>query len=421
MRRVRDEQGWALVTAMVLMTVMLGVGLAALSFVDRQQTAGADERRGESRFNVTEAVLNAQAFQLSRDWPRDTTTAFVGCADVPLDGGVPADERCTVPATLRAELDAGEATGATFSTRISDNVGANALFYDPRNVPPRTAAGAVLLAHDRGGPEDANIPDGQIWVEARVRLGSSIRRIVGLVRVAQRPVSFPSRALVAGRLGIDPNGNKVVINTQGDASQPTGVALRCTPAEADCLTNGLRDDRKTQMFPRAIDPQPYPDDPILSQQSLDALREAAEASGTYYTSCPASLPTQGDLVVYIEQGPCEYGASGTAHTYERPGVLVIGDGSITFRGNYTYNGTVYARNRSGSSDFLVNLIGSARINGAVLIDGDAGFYVHDMGALLLYNQNVNRERLIAGEGNVVRSTWRELQSCRVEDQTCSLP
>jgi hypothetical protein len=409
-RRVRDEQGWALVTALVLMTVMLGVGLAALSFVDRQQVAGAEERRGESRFNVTEAVLNAQAFQLSRNWPRDTTTAFAGCADVPLDGAGLADRRCTVPTTLRAELDDGEATGATFSTRISDNVGANALYYDPANVPAPTDAAATLLAQDRGGPDGATTPDGQIWVEASTRLGGRTRRIVGLVRVAQRPVSFPSRALVAGRLGIDPNGNKVVINTQGDASQPTGVALRCSPSEADCLTDGLRDDRKTQMFPNAIDPQPYPNDPVLSQESLDALRDAAESAGTYYESCPPSLPTAGNVVVYIKQGPCVYGASETAHTVEQPGVLVVEDGSVTFRGNYTYNGTVYARNRSGSRDYLVNLLGSARINGAVLIDGMAGFYVHDMGALLIYNTNVNRERLVAGEGNVVRSTWRELPS-----------
>ena len=54
--------------ASFLMTMMLGVGLAAYSVVDTQQVETMHERQRESSFNLAEASLNSQSYVLSRRW-----------------------------------------------------------------------------------------------------------------------------------------------------------------------------------------------------------------------------------------------------------------------------------------------------------------------------------------------------------------
>src|SRR5690349_15627465 len=70
MRRAGNEEGFAVVTAVVLLTVIMGLGLGLLLFTDSQQKASTREQASEAAFNVAEAALNAQVGQLSRKWPQ---------------------------------------------------------------------------------------------------------------------------------------------------------------------------------------------------------------------------------------------------------------------------------------------------------------------------------------------------------------
>src|SRR4051794_5141805 len=76
MTRARDEQGFALITAIILLTILLGLGAALLTFTDNQQSASLREQASESSFNVSEASLNAQVGQLSRAWPAKESEAY---------------------------------------------------------------------------------------------------------------------------------------------------------------------------------------------------------------------------------------------------------------------------------------------------------------------------------------------------------
>src|SRR6266702_167877 len=69
MRHVRDEQGFVLASAIILLMVIMGLGLGLLLFTDNQQKASAREQASELSFNVAEAGLNAQIGQVSRAWP----------------------------------------------------------------------------------------------------------------------------------------------------------------------------------------------------------------------------------------------------------------------------------------------------------------------------------------------------------------
>ena len=63
------EDGWVLVSAIVLMAIMLTVGLASFAFVDTGQKRSAESRERESSLSLAEASLYAQGFALTRNWP----------------------------------------------------------------------------------------------------------------------------------------------------------------------------------------------------------------------------------------------------------------------------------------------------------------------------------------------------------------
>ncbi len=54
-RLLHREDGWALVTAVIVMSLMIGVGLASYAYVDTQVEQSANERTRESSFNYAEA------------------------------------------------------------------------------------------------------------------------------------------------------------------------------------------------------------------------------------------------------------------------------------------------------------------------------------------------------------------------------
>ena len=74
--RLRCEDGYAIPIAIMLMAIMLVFGLAALGFVDRETESSRVERTHEARLNLTEGVLAAQIFQLSRGWPSASREAL---------------------------------------------------------------------------------------------------------------------------------------------------------------------------------------------------------------------------------------------------------------------------------------------------------------------------------------------------------
>ena len=61
------EDGWVLVSAIVLMAIMLTVGLASFAFVDTGQKRSRESRERESSLSLAEAALYAQGFALTQE------------------------------------------------------------------------------------------------------------------------------------------------------------------------------------------------------------------------------------------------------------------------------------------------------------------------------------------------------------------
>ena len=76
-RTPHREDGWVLVSAIVLMAIMLTVGLAAFAFVDTGQKRSRESRERESALSLAEGALYAQGFALTKNWP-NTNNALTG-------------------------------------------------------------------------------------------------------------------------------------------------------------------------------------------------------------------------------------------------------------------------------------------------------------------------------------------------------
>ncbi|NLT07747.1 MAG: hypothetical protein GXY03_15780, partial [Solirubrobacterales bacterium] len=182
-RRLRDEQdGNVLVIAVTMVALMLVIGASTLATVDTQTDVTKRERQHESSFNLAEGVLNAQTFVLAR-----LGTGGAGTSQFPDEcNQALAIALCPDPVQVArsyseaAQNDYDPAT--TWRTRVRDNPidpsNPSVTFYDPVAV-------AAAPRYDANG-------DRQLWVSAEATVRGRTREIVALIRVEDRPVTFPT-------------------------------------------------------------------------------------------------------------------------------------------------------------------------------------------------------------------------------------
>lgn len=206
------EEGYVLLTSVVLLSLMLMLAMALMSTVDVQTGESRKQRVRETAFNLAEAGLNAQIFSLARDWPGAgaALTPYPTCS-----AGVLLS-RCPSTAQITQLIPTADTTGASWQTIVRDNgSSATANFYSDALVTAQPAY-------------DAN-NDGQLWVRSTATAQGKSRTVVALVRAEQEEEDIPHSALLTGRLDISNMGNKILIDGSAGGGSATAV-VRCVPA-----------------------------------------------------------------------------------------------------------------------------------------------------------------------------------------------
>ncbi len=367
----RDEQGFALVAAIVLLTVIMGLGLGLLLFTDSQQKASASEQASESAFNLAEAALNAQVGQLSRRWPSTkeigeefptctptTSTSTNGCPSTArMNVGYPAAGSTSCPAGTAKDAWGSPLTNQ-WTTYVREDLGGSPNFES---------------AKEREAPGWDEKKTGKLWVRSVGVVQCKVVSLVTLVSRQEVTVSFPENAATANWFETSNKGNKTIVNTKGPKASKSGkVSMRCKGFKntEECEK---WDQSKEQVSPNTTGAGGSPS-PTLSATQLEALKQQAESAGTYYSpgKCPESPEAAGGLPAYVE-GPCELSyTKGTGNSEESPGFLVLVNGTLTLNGNSQYFGGVYALDKQESSGIVVELHGCNRLIGAIDIDGNGG-------------------------------------------------
>jgi Tfp pilus assembly protein PilX len=416
--RLRAADGIALPVAMLLMMIMIGIALGMATYIDNQSAQTGKERKREVTFNLAEAALNAQVYQLSQHWPgpgaaTNVTQQYGTCTPAGVVGA--GGNWCPPASALSNLIPSVETTnGVTWQTNVYDDSGGLETFFADSRI--------------NGQPGyDAN-NDGKVWVRAQATVGGKTRAIVSLVRTQTQSEAVPHAALIANSLTITNNGNhsSSIIAPGADTSQGA-VDVRCnlTNNGQTCLgqpwnANQTYDDWY-QLVSTQINPpswNPGSTIPTFTQDEVNRFIATAQAFGTYYTSCPSTL--SGNVVVIAgDVGNCQYQSNAVYNSQIQPGFLIILNSgtTLTLNGGITYYGVIYYANQPSSSGATqnsgvgVSVHGNATVVGGILIDGAASLEAGSSGNnhnLVFDDHGFDAVQSLSST-NIIPNSWREIQ------------
>ncbi|HWE09666.1 MAG TPA: pilus assembly PilX N-terminal domain-containing protein [Solirubrobacteraceae bacterium] len=404
MTKLRGEQGSALMMALMITIVALGIGTALLATSVAQQRAAGNEQSSETAYSLAEAALNAQVFALSQQWPTSKdgpqpssspgygyptscSPASNGTSYCPaasdLSSYTPGSQTCPAGTPGDAWSSSSSVTNGWITyVRDAGVIGSSSqsLFTSTGTTGEEGA-----LAYDASA-------SGSVWVRA---VGIVNCRIAVLVtKVSEQIVSlnFPKFVLDANSFTVSDNGQKDIINVQDTNGNTSQISLRCTgptdgngaqPPNSTCA--GIQNPSQVQPTPSYSSPPAG--SPTLNDAQLRSVRKLAVQNNTYI---PASEPCSNITAAQL-QGSAVYieGNSNCAITIpsnpqinappSSPGLLVIVNGTISFTGGATFYGVIYAPNQGGDTGNVVTLGGTSTVIGGVNVDGSASLNVGSSG------------------------------------------
>jgi hypothetical protein len=406
--RFKQEDGIAMVVAMLLMAMMLSLGLVALRLADGQARTTSAQRQRESSFNIAEAALNAQVTQLSQHW---ADIAGVGT------GACPGATYCPASSSLTSLIPAADSNvPVTWQTKVYDDYDKLTGYFSDA-----AAAASQVYTYDYND-------NGKVWVRAQATVRGRTRVIVSLVEKQTQLESVPHAAIVAGALTIENNGkhsepiidgNGGLIAVRCDINGPIqpclGQELGNPPTKTPDDWNGLLTD---QISGFSTAQSGYPAGSLFTQDQITRFIATAKAGGTYYNSCPSTLA--GDVVVIDTTGNCSYTGNVTWNTQADPGFLIFlrAGSSLTLGGTTTYNGIIYHANMGApptllsapqSSGPLIITSGNTLINGGVIIDGPGRMLAGESGMNIHFDDHgYDAVQSLAAAG-IVQNSWREIK------------
>jgi hypothetical protein len=451
--RWRSEDGWTVVTAIILMTVMLGAGLATATMVDTQAKQSAATRQRDTAFNLAEAALNAQVYALSLRWPGygyNAAPAYAGhaCSNAgaePVAGARPVTQQeiaaatplCPSPATLAPLLNNTDAQGSSsWATWVYDDPSPTSSAADRGkhysdalvSTGDTITAPAGTVPTQGGVAYDSN-KDGKLWIKATATVRGRTRTLVSLVKVHTLQRDVIKTAFMAGSLDFSNNGNHSGYFIDQTASgSPSGITVRCDPyadTSASCLGYPIQGTNNwNAKLGGAIDPPTYSATPgapnAADAAALDELMQTALADKTHYdpvgprTCSELGQPPAFDFnVLYIKDCGLISWSSNATIPLEGQGTIILDNTRIRIAGSMTIKGVVYSR-RPPATPPAVEMSGCTQIHGGLIVDDLGAATIGscsqaDRPQLLFEGTAFDAFKTYASAG-IIKNTWRELTS-----------
>ena len=438
-RMPNREDGWVLVSAIVLMAIMLSVGLTSFAFIDTGQKRSRESRERESSLSLAEAALYAQGFALTRNWPNPAKQLGGDCSSgaAVTSSTLFCPDRDTLAKGSSANGNVAQLTSAdldgdsTWTTKVRDNYGGLKAAFDP------AAADGVLT---EGGVPCPQTPcrmdfngDRQLWVYAKAQVRGRPRTVVARLKLEQLRESVPQAGVLAGALDVTNSGNKQMLDGSGST-----IIVRC-PDLADEACMSYEAD-KSQLTPAPQSNTTAPN--FMTPAQLQRFKARAITDGTYYPAgqCPADAAALTGAVVWVERCSTSYANIGPYSTpcdrpnptdlspncinpTTKPGLLIWHCGTVRFTAGQTFYGIMYLVNNSDGTctgftaksggcpnGWVYESSGGAGVLGALVADGGGCVLIGSNSLNMKYDANVFNSVTSYGTVGLVQNTWRELRA-----------
>lgn len=390
--RLRDERGSALMVAIIMLFVILGLGTALMTTAKGQQEASGNEVNGESAYSMAEAALNAQIYALSVKWPTATNAPTPGSSP---DLGYPTSCNAASNGTSYCPSTSDLAAYPSNTQTCPASTPGDAWNPGPVRsswttyVRDAGAAGSAQQELFSDATEKTALPynssyaspgSNYLWVRAVGTVNCNTVAVVAEVSMQTLAMSFPKLVLNADSFQITNSGNKTIIDTQGVSSTTSQISLRCggTSYTPPPPTSCAGYNKTSQVSPSSVTSastyvSPPASSPTLNATQLAEVKTLAQQNGTYYSGCPSSSANLAGSPVYIEGGSGCQVTLGSENSESAPGFLVLVNGSISMGGNDTYYGVIYALNEGNLAPptAVVSLGGNSTVVGGIDADGAA--------------------------------------------------
>jgi hypothetical protein len=379
----RNEQGFVLATAVIVLMVMVMLGLATFALVNGQTRNSGYQRNGEAAFDLAETALRAEAYQVQIDWPGlDSAPGFPICSwNSPQMVGCEGTALTSKLQAANAGVDYGH---ATWTAQVLDDGPAGGT-ANPNYFNPSLASSGTTPAYD------AN-QDGHLWIRAQATINGQTSTLVEQMLHQDTVLTVPDNTVTAGAVFTGNNGQGTLIGALDHATGITGnVDVRCgTPTtvpsqgQGNCLGWSAT---KSQLSPPGAYQAGYTDPngngATLTQDQINQLIQTAQENNTYYAAgtpqgpCPP-LGASGIVVVANAAG-CSFSGNATWNSATAPGTLLVLTGSIKLTGTQTFYGVIYMRNQGGATlpcttaalnaTPTLEVTGNVTVSGALFVDG----------------------------------------------------
>lgn len=373
-----EDQGFVLVTAIILLAVMLGFGVAVVAYTNSQQKASAHEQYSEAAFNLAEAALNAQIGQLSRQWPGKVEFEK---NKIVLNTCTPSTytttNLCPEPEILaKAYPNTGptcsgtEAWGSPLSNKWDTYVRANT------GEAKKEGSTYFNSGNEKTEPSYASTKE-KLWVRAVGVVNCHAVTVVALVSEQTQHVTFPEEAFSANwfETSNEGGGKSAIIELTSKSSVTGKTHIRCKGFTG--TTQEIKE--KCEQFSEGQISPKYEENTsgsglTLTTAQLEELKSQAEAEGHFYSAgkCPGGIEELSGKPTYVEGCEMKFTGNGEANSEKEPGFLVVANGSIEFTGGATYYGVIYSANQQGSSNAIVTVHGNSKVVGEIVVDGNGG-------------------------------------------------
>jgi hypothetical protein len=451
MTLLRRQDGYALVTATILLSIMLMVGLAVVSLGDTQGKRSGEQRIRESSFTLSEGLLFGQGFVLASGWPDTVAKAYPSSCTETSAIGTAAGIRCPNRDTLAAANSTTKnaaafaavdfQAGVKWVTRVRDNYGALEKDYDSAQADlPLTGANGVCAAPcswDING-------DDVLWVQAKAEVRGHSRNIVAQLKREKLAMNIPLRGLTAGAVALTNNGNNLLVDDQG-----AGVYVRCvprTPTRNDTCA-GYDAGQILPVLPAPLDADSI-NKPMMDAATLASYKATATE---VFNGCPPNNADLSGAVVWVEgcvneptftnalvTKPCnppEAAPGGMSqsciNTIAKPGMLIWHCGRSDWQGGVTFVGVIYMVNNSDGTcatppgtlgshgtpkctgrnehqDDAFFASGGFGVWGAISVDGTACAKLGSNGVQFKYDPRIEETAKTYGAVGLLQKSWREL-------------
>jgi Tfp pilus assembly protein PilX len=356
-RRLRDEGGSALVAGIIILFIIIGFGMAALSTADVQSHQTGHEASGEAAFNLAEGALDAEANLLQQSWPLSATST---CSQ-----SSAASTFCPGSAFTNsfATTYAGHwYTNPQWSVQLVDDNGGTCPNCETSNY-YLDSARSYAYSYDQN-------KDDRIWIRAQANIGGQQRTVVAEMVRQKQVIALPKNVITAGGTYTSNDGNKVIINANDNAYGGSGagpVNIRCVAPNPPTYGNSCAgwDPGKGQLSPSGDYSGSYVDPNGGGSSVSPLILQELKSSGAYYNGvCPPNDGASLNGIVYVDNPPgggCTYtqgsfngpytktGCPATSPTpcpvpNATPGAIIFGSGTLEFNGPISYYGIIYMVN-----------------------------------------------------------------------------